>query len=149
VTRGPLNRDISGLSSRRCPEDGSSLRIVVADDDKRMREFYAEVLTRLGHEVVGAAEDGRRLLDECVARPVDLVITDVRMPELNGIEAAHLITERIPVPFLFVSAYYDDAYVRGASMPFGYGYLVKPIKQADLATSIPIAVRRFRDQQAN
>lgn len=122
-----------------------ALRIAVADDDAIMREFYVEVLTRMGHEVVATASNGRELVDDCLTRDVDLVLTDIRMPEMDGIQAAHIITERVPVPFLFVSAYYEDSEIRGAMMSYGYGYLLKPVKQEDLATSIPIAVQRFRD----
>ncbi len=119
------------------------LRIVVADDDKRMREFYGEVLSRVGHEVVGAAADGSELVAICLEEQPDLVVTDIRMPNMDGIEAAHAITSEVEVPFLFVSAYYDDSLIDEASKAFSYGYLVKPIKQEDLATTIPIAMRRF------
>jgi response regulator NasT len=120
-----------------------NLRIIVADDDKRMREFYGEVLSRMGHEVVGSAADGTELVEICLSTEADLVVTDIRMPGMDGIAAAHIVTERVELPFLFVSAYHDDSLVNEASLAFSYGYLVKPIKQEDLATTIPIAVRRF------
>ena len=119
------------------------LRIVVADDDRRMREFYGEVLSRVGHEVVGAAADGQELVALCLDTRPDLVVTDIRMPNMDGIAAAHVISNEVEVPFLFVSAYYDDSLIDEASKTFSYGYLVKPIKQEDLATTIPIAMRRF------
>jgi response regulator NasT len=124
----------------------AGLKVVVADDDERMRQFYVVVLSSLGHEVAGTAANGYELVDRCLQEAVDLVITDIKMPGLDGIGAAHVITERTPVPFLFVSAYHDEALIREASMSFSYGYLVKPIKKEDLATSIPIAVQRFRDR---
>jgi CheY-like chemotaxis protein len=124
----------------------SGLRIIVADDDERMREFYVVVLSSLGHEVTATASNGYELVDKCLNNgAADLVITDIKMPGLDGIGAAHVITERVAVPFLFVSAYHDEALIREASMSFSYGYLVKPIKKEDLATSIPIAVQRFRE----
>jgi response regulator NasT len=136
-----------GLHERDASQEATSgLRIVVADDDKRMREFYAEILTRMGHEVVGVAADGRELVDKCLTADVDLVVTDIRMPDIDGIQAAHIITERVALPFLFVSAYHDESLIDGASMSFSYGYLVKPVKREDLATSIPIAVRRFAER---
>jgi two-component system, response regulator PdtaR len=124
-----------------------TLRIVVADDDKRMREFYGEVLSRVGHEVVGAAADGRELVELCLETRPDLVVTDIRMPNMDGIEAAQVISNLVEVPFLFVSAYYDESLVEEASQTFSYGYLVKPIKQEDLATTIPIAMRRFWERR--
>jgi two-component system, response regulator PdtaR len=123
------------------------LRIVVADDDRRMREFYGEVLSRAGHEVVGVAADGEELVALCLEHQPDLVVTDIRMPNMDGIEAADVINSEMEIPFLFVSAYYDAALVDEASKVFSYGYLVKPIKQEDLATTIPIAMRRFRERR--
>jgi two-component system, response regulator PdtaR len=119
------------------------LRIIVADDDARMREFYAEVLSLMGHDVVGVAADGRELVAACLSAEADLVVTDIRMPDMDGIHAAHVVAEHVELPFLFVSAYHDDALIDEASKTFSYGYLVKPIKQQDLASTIPIAMRRF------
>jgi AmiR/NasT family two-component response regulator len=120
-----------------------ALRIIVADDDRRMREFYQEVLSRMGHVVVGVAADGRELVAACLEAEADLVVTDIRMPELDGIEAAHIVSAHVDLPFLFVSAYYDASLIDEASKVFSYGYLVKPIKQQDLAATIPVAMRRF------
>ena len=130
-------------SGHASPEPIPALRIIVADDDRRMREFYQEVLSRMGHVVVGVAADGRELVAACLEAEADLVVTDIRMPELDGIEAAHIVSEHRDLPFLFVSAYYDDSLIDQASKVFSYGYLVKPIKQQDLATTIPVAMRRF------
>jgi AmiR/NasT family two-component response regulator len=125
------------------PQPVEGLRIVVADDDARVREFYEAMLIHLGHRVVGSAADGLELARLCLNVPADLVVTDIRMPRMDGIQAAHIVTERVELPFLFVSAYHDDTLINEASMTFSYGYLVKPIKQEDLATTIPIAMRRF------
>ena len=127
-------------------ESIANLRIIVADDDSRMREFYEEVLSRLGHDVVGVAADGRALVEACLATEADLVVTDIRMPELDGIQAARIVSDQVELPFLFVSAYYDDSLIEEASKVFSYGYLVKPIKQQDLAATIPVAMRRFRER---
>ncbi len=132
------------MGAKRLPsEPVAALRIIVADDDSRMREFYQEVLSRMGHLVVGVAGDGRELVEACLEADADLVVTDIRMPEIDGIQAARIVSEQIDVPFLFVSAFYDDSLVDEASKAFSYGYLVKPIKQQDLATTIPVAMRRF------
>jgi len=65
------------------------------------------------------------------------------MPGLDGVQAARIVARQKELPFLFVSAYYDDVLINTVSSTFSYGYLVKPIKQEDLATSIPVAMRRF------
>jgi len=119
------------------------LRIAIADDEPDMRDYFSLILPRLGHCVVGAAGNGRELVELCrTARP-DLVITDVKMPEMDGIDASIQIDHERPTPVILVSAYHDAALLERAEMDHIMGYLVKPIKQADLAAAIATAVDRF------
>jgi two-component system, response regulator PdtaR len=120
-----------------------ALRIAIADDEPDMRDYFQQVLPRLGHTVVGAAQDGRELVELCRALEPDLVITDIKMPNLDGIDAAIQIYQHRPIPVILVSAHQDASLIERAEMDHIMGYLVKPIKQADLAPSIAIAVRRF------
>lgn len=123
------------------------LRIIVADDDARMREFYEAVLTQIGHQVVGSAANGKQLAQLCFDTQADLVVTDIRMPEMDGLSAARIVSACLQLPFLFVSAYHDAGLIfEASSRSLGYGYLVKPVRQEDLAAAIPIAVRRFRER---
>jgi response regulator NasT len=119
------------------------LRVVVADDEADMRDHLKLVLPRLGHEVVGAAKDGRELVDLCQALQPDLVITDVKMPEMDGIEAAVKICEQRPVPVIVVSAYHDRELIERAEADHVLGYLVKPVTEKDLPPTIAVAVSRF------
>jgi two-component system, response regulator PdtaR len=82
-----------------------SLRISIADDEPDMRDFLARILPRLGHEVVSAAENGRQLVADCQRLVPDLVITDVRMPELDGLSAIREIRRDRPVPVIVLSAH--------------------------------------------
>jgi len=66
----------------------SSLRIVIADDEPRMRDYLWQSLERLGHQVVGAARTGRELIEQCRAQQPDLILSDIKMPDMDGIEAA-------------------------------------------------------------
>ena len=77
-----------------------SLRVVVADDEPDMRDYFRKGLLRLGHQVVAAAADGRELVEQCRALRPDLVITDIKMPELDGIDAATQIYRERPVPVI-------------------------------------------------
>jgi AmiR/NasT family two-component response regulator len=120
-----------------------SLRIAVADDEPDMRDYFQQVLPRLGHTVVGVAQNGRELVELCRSKSLDLVITDIKMPEMDGIDAAVQIYKENPVPVILVSAFNDTALIERAESDHIMGYLVKPIKQADLAPTIAIAVRRF------
>jgi response regulator NasT len=124
-----------------------SLRIAVADDEPDMRDFYRRMLPRLGHAIVAEAQSGRELVDRCRAAAPDLVITDIRMPELDGIEAAALVYRDRPVPIILVSAYHDAELIERAEAEHVLGYLVKPIKLADLEPAIVVAIRRFQQVQ--
>jgi response regulator NasT len=119
------------------------LRVVVADDERRLRDYYRKILPRLGHEVVAAAETGWQLVAQCRDLHPDLVITDIKMPELNGIDAIAQILRNEPVPVIVVSAYHNPELLERASADHVLTYLLKPIKQADLEAAVAVAVRRL------
>jgi len=120
-----------------------SLRIAVADDEIDMQDYFRTILPRLGHVVVAVAGTGRDLVTQCKESNPDLVITDIKMPDMDGIEAAAQIYKAAAVPVILVSAHHDPATVRRADADYVMAYLVKPIKQADLEPAIAIAMRRF------
>jgi response regulator NasT len=124
------------------------LRIAVADDEPDMRDYFSRILPRLGHRVVAVAATGAELVEKCRAERPDLVITDIKMPDLDGLDAAAAITQERPVPVILVSAYHDAELVRRAEADHVMGYLVKPIKQNDLAPTIALAMRRFEQLAA-
>ena len=123
------------------------LRIAVADDEPDMRDYFAKILPRLGHQVVAQARDGRELVEQCRAERPDLVITDIKMPEMDGIDAAIAIYKDTPLPVILVSAFHDAELIERAEADHIMGYLVKPIKQADLGPVIALAMRRFEQFQ--
>jgi response regulator NasT len=125
------------------------LRIAVADDEPDMREYFQKCLTRLGHQVVTIAQNGRALIDGCRANPPDLVITDINMPDMDGIDAAVQISRERPVPVILVSAFYDAELIARAEADYILGYLVKPIRQADLGAAITVTMVRFEQRQAS
>jgi AmiR/NasT family two-component response regulator len=122
----------------------ASLRVVIADDEPDMRDYFGKLLPRLGHQVVGAARTGRELVELCKQHKPDLVITDIKMPDLDGIDAATQIYQDCPVPVILVSAFHDAELIARAEADHILGYLVKPIKQTDLAPVIALAMRRFQ-----
>jgi response regulator NasT len=125
----------------------AGLRIVVADDEADMRDFFEKVLPRCGHQVLAVAENGAQLVERCRQLLPDLVITDIKMPELDGIEASRQICQERPVPVILVSAYHDPSLIERAAGDHVLAYLVKPIGIADLQPAISVAVRRFEDAQ--
>ena len=85
-----------------------SLKIAVADDERDMRDYFQQILPHLGHQVVVVAETGTELVERCAATPPDLVITDIKMPDMDGIDAAVALYQHGPVPVILVSAYHDS-----------------------------------------
>lgn len=124
----------------------SALRISVADDEPDMREYYQRMLTHLGHRVVSCSTNGRELVDDCLRQLPDLIITDIKMPELDGLHAAEEIGQRYPVPVILVSAYHSPETVERADAACVQAFLTKPIKLSDLAPTIDLARRQFDRQ---
>ena len=125
-----------------------SLKIAVADDEPDMREYLQRVLPTLGHVVVSAAATGKELVDNCRRTPPDLIVTDIKMPELDGIDAASELYKLHPLPVILVSAYHDRDLIARAEADHVMAYLVKPIKNADLQPAISLAMHRFAQFQA-
>jgi AmiR/NasT family two-component response regulator len=124
------------------------LRISVADDEQDMRDFFERMLPLLGHQVVSVAETGRELVEHCRELKPDLVITDIKMPDMDGIEASTLICVECPTPVILVSAYHDSELIERAEADHVLAYLIKPIGRADLQPAIAVATRRFAELQA-
>lgn len=121
------------------------LRIAIADDEPDMREYLARVLKSLGHDVVVTAENGVELVAMCREAKPELVITDIMMPEKDGIEAANEICKEQTVPVIIISGYNDTELVSRAQFQELMAYLVKPIKKTDIEPAIAVAMRRFTE----
>jgi two-component system, response regulator PdtaR len=121
------------------------LRIVAADDDPFYHDLYRKFIPQTGHELVGMADSGRALVEQCALARPDLVISDIKMEDMDGINAAREICNARPVPFILVSGYYDPELIERAQADYVLGYLIKPIRKADLETAIAIAMRRFEE----
>src|SRR5690242_4949635 len=124
------------------------LRIAVADDEADMRDWFERIVPTLGHQVVSVAENGKELVEHCRTLKPDLVITDIKMPEMDGIEASQLVCEERPLPVILVSAYHDEELVKRAEADHVLAYLVKPVGKAALGPAIALAMRRFEELQA-
>src|SRR5438067_8576632 len=101
-----------------------ALRIAVADDERDLRDFFREFLPPLGHTVVGTAATGAELVALCRAERPDLVITDIKMPDMDGIDAAAAVCREHPVPVILVSAYHDQDLLARAEADHVLAYLV-------------------------
>jgi two-component system response regulator NreC len=114
------------------------IRILLADDHTILRNGLRAVLERhLDLKVVGEAADGRQAVQCMEQDGADVIVMDVAMPVLNGIEAARQITTRHPnVAIVFLSMHSDEAYVLRALKAGGRGYLLKDSAEGDLITAI-------------
>ncbi|HVA51197.1 MAG TPA: response regulator [Pirellulales bacterium] len=121
------------------------LRIAVADDEADMRDWFERMLPTLGHQVVSVAENGVELVEHCRALKPDLVISDIKMPDMDGIDASQAICADRPLPIILVSAYHDAELIKRAEADHVLAYLVKPIGKAALEPAIALAMRRFTE----
>jgi len=121
------------------------LRVVVADDEEWVRATLVRMCESLGHQVVGQARDGQEAVDLAEQTAPDLLLLDIRMPHMDGLEAARAITERTFVTILIVTAHTDTAFIEQAAEAGVFSYLVKPITSERLAAAISTARARFAD----
>lgn len=119
------------------------LRIAIADDEADMRHFLCRILAIDGHQVVVVAETGRQLVRECHLEQPDLVITDIRMPDIDGLQALREICQIKAVPAIVVSAKSGDEMLIRACEESVFAFLIKPIKMDDLRPAVWLAMRRF------
>lgn len=124
------------------------MKIAVADDEPAMQEYLEDVLGRLGHEVVSVCRTGQELLERCLENPPDLIIADVKMPELDGIEATRRIREKLEVPVILVSAHHESEILERTQEIQVMAYLVKPIRMENIKAAIAVAAQRFSELQA-
>jgi response regulator NasT len=118
------------------------LNILIADDESIIRLGLKHILQEAGHTVFDA-DNGVSALRVAEGCKPDLVILDIKMPEMDGLEAAHLLLNRTQVPVIFLTAYGEQELIeRAARLPV-MGYLVKPIKEAELLAMIEVAAQRF------
>lgn len=122
-----------------------SLRVLIADDESLHNLALTSQLEKLGHEVVAAASNGEEAVELARQTEPDLAFLDIRMPRLNGPEAARAIAAERPIPIVILSAYSDDRTVQDAIQAPVFHYLVKPVDPDDLAPAIAVARARFAD----
>lgn len=120
-------------------------RIIIADDESLIRMDLREMLTNLGYLVVGEVGDGKSAVNLARELRPDIVVMDIKMPDMNGIEAAKILTEERLAPVLLLSAYSQKELVQEAQQAGVVGYLVKPFRESDLTPAIEVALARFSE----
>lgn len=123
------------------------LRVAIADDDAEVRRTLAAMLTALGHEVVFAGATGRELVSHCLEQRPDLILTDIDMPDMDGLDAAMVIYERAPAPVILLTGFCSPELIDRAEQNHVLGYLIKPTNQSQIEAAIGLAVRRHEEFQ--
>ena len=128
-------------------ENKKTLRVVIADNESLIRLDIREMLEDAGHEVVGEAVNGRRAVELARQHRPDLVLLDIKMPEMDGITAAGKIYMDKIAPVILLTAFSQPDIVEKAKDSGVMGYLVKPVQESQLFPAIEIALSRWQEMQ--
>ena len=123
------------------------MRILIAEDETIIRLDLRALLEKAGLDVCAEARDGEEAVELARAERPDLAIMDVKMPKLDGIEAARRILDERPIPIVMLTAYGQDELVSRAIEAGVFGYLVKPFRETDLLPAIATARARHEELQ--
>ena len=121
------------------------MRVLVAEDETIIRLDLRDLLERSGFEVCAEARDGEEAVALARSEQPDVAIMDVKMPKLDGIEAARRILDERPIPIVMLTAYGQDELVARAVEAGVFGYLVKPFREQDLHPAIRTARARHEE----
>jgi AmiR/NasT family two-component response regulator len=123
-------------------------RVIVADDESLVRVDLREALTELGYLVVGEVGDGQSAVNMARELDPDVIVMDIKMPGIDGIEAARVLTQERIAPVVLLTAYSQKDLIERAKEAGVVGYLVKPFRETDLAPVIELALARFAEFRA-
>ncbi|MYL35839.1 response regulator [Pontibacillus yanchengensis] len=122
-----------------------SLRVMIAEDEMLVLMGIKSNLEDLGYEIIGEAKDGEEAVEIALDQKPDLILMDISMPKLDGIEAIKRINEQVFIPSIIISAYHDESLIQRASEEGVFSYLVKPVDTKDLKVAIEITLAKFEE----
>src|SRR5579862_2707884 len=120
-----------------------ALRVLIADDDGLTLMVVRKILTAMGHTVVGEAGDGQQAVTLARETNPDLIVLDIRMPKMDGLEAARLVQGERPTPTIILSAHTESGLGSEAAGAGANAYLVKPFTAEQLKPAIELALANF------
>ncbi|MDO8670732.1 MAG: response regulator [Dehalococcoidia bacterium] len=123
----------------------ATTKLIIADDESIIRMDMKEMLAAQGYEVVAEAGDGLTAVDLARQLRPDLVIMDIKMPGLDGIAAARILTEERIAPVLLLTAFSQQELIERAKEAGVVGYIVKPFRESELVPAIEVALARFKE----
>ena len=119
-------------------------RIVIADDEVLSSMDLREMLEEAGHEVVGVGVDGVEALELVEKWKPDVAVLDVKMPRLDGLQAAKIIAHNQWAPVVLLTAFGDENIIKKAGESMVFGYVMKPVEEKNLFPALTIAVSQFK-----
>lgn len=123
------------------------MRLIVVEDDPLVAEGIVASLELIDHEVIGVAHNGKDALRLAREMAPDMLIMDINLPDLSGIEVVRVLEEDATIPCVFLTAYTDRDLINQASQLEGiYGYIVKPASEGELKAAIDIAMTRYKEK---
>lgn len=125
-----------------------SYRIIIAEDEFLLAKNLQALLEAMQHEVVGIAGTGTQVVVLAEQLRPDLILMDIKIPEMDGITAARKIAQQSDIPVVIITAYSDRAFVEGAVEAGVMTYLIKPVSHGDLQAAIDLSMARFRELKA-
>lgn len=134
--------------SENTPVSAGAKRVIVAEDESLIRIDIVETLRDHGFEVVAEASDGEKAVALAEELRPDLVVMDVKMPLMDGISAAEILTKKKIAPVVLLTAFSQRELVERASEAGALAYVVKPFTPNDLIPAIDIALGRYAQIQA-
>lgn len=123
-------------------------RIIIADDESIVRTDLKEMLSNLGYLIIGDVGDGQSAVNLARELKPDVVLMDIKMPDMDGIEAAKILTAEQIAPVVLLTAHSQKDLVDRAKEAGVVGYLVKPFRETDLLPAIEVALSRFSEFKA-
>ena len=121
------------------------VRVLIAEDDFLVSEMVSGFVDEIGFEIIGKAANGRETVEMTVSLQPDIVLMDIKMPDMDGIEATRRIFEIRPTPVVALTAFDNPSLVEQASAAGIGAYLLKPSQPRELERAIAIAIARFDD----
>ncbi len=128
--------------------DRAKTRVLIAEDDYLVSKMVSALLEELGCSIVGEAADGVQAVEMTRTLQPDVILMDIKMDGMDGIEAARLIQERHPTPVVMLTAYETEELIQEASAAGAGAYLVKPPNAREMERAVTIAMARFDDMMA-
>lgn len=125
----------------------SPQRIVIADNESIIRMDLRELLEEAGHRVVGEGANGKKAVELARKLKPDLIILDIKMPEMDGITAAKIIDDEKIAPVILLTAFSQSEIVERAKDSGVLAYLVKPVQESNLFPAMEIALSRWQEMQ--